>query len=54
MASGDRWKSYKTKRNVEEGWRRREEEGLQLRKAKREEVSLVVVVILGTRYVECM
>ncbi|XP_065907211.1 importin subunit alpha-5-like [Dysidea avara] len=39
MASGDRWKSYKTKRNVEEGWRRREEEGLQLRKAKREEIS---------------
>ena len=37
MASGERWKSYKTKGNVEEGRRRREEEGVQLRKLKREE-----------------
>ena len=37
MASGDRLKSYKTKGNVEEGRRRREEEGVQLRKLKREE-----------------
>ena len=39
MASGERWKSYKTKGNVEEGRRRREEEGVQLRKSKHEEVS---------------
>ena len=39
MASGERWKNYKTKGNVEEGRRRREEEGVQLRKSKREEVS---------------
>ena len=43
MASGDRLKSYKTKGNVEEGRRRREEEGVQLRKLKREEqVSLLI------------
>ena len=36
-------KSYKTKGNLEEGRRRREEEGLQLRKLKREEqVSLLI------------
>jgi len=43
MASGDRWKSYKTKGNIEEGRRRHEEVGLQLRKTKCEEVDLVIL-----------
>ena len=47
MASGERWKSYKTKGNVEEGRRRREEEGVQLRKLRREEqVSTVMKYLL--------
>ena len=47
MASGERWKSYKTKGNVEEGRRRREEEGVQLRKLRREEqVSIVMKYLL--------
>ena len=51
MASGERWKSYKTKGNVEEGRRRREEEGVQLRKLRREEeVSAVMKFTVDVNY----
>ena len=44
MASGDRLKSYKTKGNVEEGRRRREEEGVQLK--REEQVSIIIDYII--------
>jgi len=46
MASGDQWKSYKTKGNIEEGRRRREEVGLQFRETKCEEVGLAILAVL--------
>lgn len=49
--SGERWKSYKTKGHVEEGRRRREEEGVQLRKLKRDEQVSTVTIPLAIYWI---